>query len=110
PALDVVVGEDGLDHALDALTGERLPVDLEPAAVRLCPPEELAGRVESGLAGALRVPDPAELGLVLRAAAVVEEIALDDDLDSVRAQVISVADGEGRGYDCTLDPELAAGP
>src|SRR5206468_9191440 len=64
---------------------------------------------ESGLARALGLPDASELGLVLRAAAIVEQVAVDDHIDAVRAQVVRMTDGEGRRHGHLLDPQLATG-
>ena len=108
-ALDVVVGEDVLDRTLDPFGRERPTVDLEAGAVRLGTPQQVARDVERGLACLLRLADPSQLCLVLRAAAIVEEVAVDNDLDPVGAQVICMSERERRRNRGPLDPELAAG-
>ena len=108
-ALDLVIREDVFDHALQTLAGQRPAVDLEAGAVRLRAPQQLARRVERRLARFLRVANPAQLGLVLRAAAVVEEVALDDELDPVRTQMVCMSDRKALRDGGALDPELAAG-
>ena len=40
--LDLVIGEDVLDGALEPLAGQRLAVDFEPGAVRLRTPQQVA--------------------------------------------------------------------
>ena len=84
-ALDVVIREHALDHALDPFGGQRLAVDLEACAVRLRAAKELTCRVERRFARLLGVADATELGLVLRTPAVVEEVAVDGQFDAVRA-------------------------
>src|SRR5205823_11356189 len=99
---------DVLDHALDALARERLAVDLESGAVRLRLAQELTRRVERGLARALRTANTRDLGLVLRAAPVVEDLAVDDDVDAVRAQVVRMRDRKAWRHRRPLEAELAA--
>ena len=107
-ALDAEVGEHGLDHLFQPLGRQRLPVDLE-AVRRLRTTQEAARRVERGLARLLRIANPAQLRLVLRAPPVVEELALDDELDAVRAQVVGKPEWKRRRHRRALDPELPHG-
>jgi len=57
----------------------------------------------------LRVAYPAQLGLVLRAAAVGEEVAVDDELDPVCTEMVRMPDRKALGDSRALDTEVAAG-
>src|SRR4029077_14690494 len=65
--------------------------------------------IERRLAHFLHIANPAELGLVLSAAAIVEEVAVNDELDSVRAEMVRMPDREALGDGGALDLEPSAG-
>ena len=104
-----VLAEDALDLELEPLARERPAVEDEQAVACLGAAEQLASRVERGLATLLRPPQTVELGRGLAASAILEALPVDDDLHAAAAQVVGELERE-RGRDRGgLDPELREG-
>jgi len=74
-----------LDRELHALGRQLLAIDDERAVRLIGAAEEVAGGVHSGFRGALGSANPGELGLVLRAPSLVEELPVGRQLDAVVA-------------------------
>jgi hypothetical protein len=112
---DVLVGgrvvrcEGQVHGRLHALDGELLAVELQLIAADVCPPEQLAASVHRRLGGTLRPPNSRELSLGLGAAAAVEELLVDVQLDAVGAEAVGEPDGEARRNGRTRQPEAADG-
>ena len=79
------VHESLADRDLDALYRQRLAVQHEAAVPRLGGAEHVRDHVHPRLGRLLRAPDARDLGLVLGAAALVEELLVGAQLDSVLA-------------------------
>ena len=71
--------------------------------------QQIARGVHPGLGRALRAPDPGQLRVGLHAAAVVEELAVDRQLDALGAQPVGEPERERLGDDGARDPERLDG-
>ena len=100
-----VRGERLRHRGLHALDRQRVAVDDKPLAVLLGAAKEVARRIHAGLCCALRAADPVELRVRLDAAAVVEEVVVDRELDAVGAQLVGEPERERLGDDRARDPE-----
>ena len=99
-----------LGRGLDALARERLAVDDEGAVADLRAPQQLAARAHRGPRGLLGAPDALQLGLVLRAAAVDEKVAVGTHLDAVLAQRVRQLQPERVRHDRLRHAELLRRP
>src|ERR671910_1232856 len=97
--------EDVGDPRLDELAGQRLSVDGQLTVGRLGAAEEVARGVHRRFGPSLRLADPGDLGLVLRAATLVEERAVRSDLHAVLAQRVGQLGRERVRDDRVLDVE-----
>ena len=94
----VVRGEDDAHLRLHALDRELLAVEEQLVAADLRAPQQVAARVHRRLGGTLRAPHSRELRLGLRAAAIVEELLVDVELDAVGAEPVGEPDREVLGH------------
>ena len=104
-----VLAEHALDLELDPLAGQRLAAQREHAVRARRGPQQRDAGGYSLLDRAARAADARQLGLGLDAPTLVEEALVGLELDPVRAQVVRVAEREGRGRDGALDAEVPAG-
>ena len=93
-------------RGLEALAGERLAVDDTPAVARLRVAQELPHGRHPRFGGALRAPDPRQLGGALHPTAVVEEPLIDVERDPCAAQPVGVRNREARGHDRVLETDV----
>ena len=87
------------DRRLDPLDRQRLAVDLEAVPVRDRMPQQVARGVHPRLGGPLRAPDAGQLGVRLHPPAIVEEVAVDRQLDAVGAQPVGEPERERLRHD-----------
>src|SRR5262249_22634924 len=97
------------DRALDQLDRERSAVDLEAVSVRLRPAPDVARRTHAGLGRLLRAAHAGQLGPALRAAAVVEVVAVGRQLDPFGAEDVSNPEWERLRDDRRRDAEPGDG-
>ncbi len=100
-AARAVLGEDDAHRRLDLFDGQRR------RSADVASRSELARGVHRRLGGALRAAHAGELGLGLHAAAVVEELAVDRQLDAVRAQVVGEPERERLGTTALVMPSAS---
>ena len=103
------VHESLADRDLDALYRQRLAVEHEPAVARLGGAEHVRDHVHPRLGRLLRAPDPGDLGLVLGTPALVEQLFVGAQLDSVLAQEVGEIDGKPVWHGRVRDAQIAAG-
>ena len=106
---DPVCAEDPLDRELDPLARQRLAVEHE-RPVRVGVSQHVASDVEGRLARPLCAPEAVDLRRGLAAAPVLEQLAVDADLDPVRAEMVGELEREARRHDRVADSELRARP
>src|SRR5436305_184846 len=109
-AEEVQVGEGLLDRHLDALAGEGLAVEEQPAVLFFGAAEKLTRGVHAGLGTPLRAPDPLHLGVALDATPLHEGLAIRGDLDPLRPEAVRKLEREGRRDDGLPNAELLDGP